>query len=187
MQTADWALIISILSAVGAFASFLWNVWSKFIYPKPVVRVSFGMVTISQNGEPVIEVLRLMATNMVPIDVTLTQALTMYREHPFTDEQYGILNLLPRAPLSNDLDSEFASGGGPAASLPKTLAVGETYSAYLVPDHETLARGTYRHIGFNDTFNHCHWAPKSNMIRALPYIREACEKAGKNWRVRLPQ
>jgi hypothetical protein len=63
MTTADWALVISIFSAVVAVASFLWNVWSKFIYPKPVVRVSFAMVTIMQRGAADIGVLRLGATN----------------------------------------------------------------------------------------------------------------------------
>jgi len=41
MQTADWALVIGLFSLVVSVASFIWNVWSKFIYPKPVVRVSF--------------------------------------------------------------------------------------------------------------------------------------------------
>jgi hypothetical protein len=171
-------------SLVVAAASFVWNVWSKFIYPKPVVRVSFSMVTIMQEGVEDIEVLRLSATNMGPIEVTLTQAMTLYRGHPFTDPTYGILNLLPRAPLSNDFDLEFASGGGPIAGLPRKLEVGEMWSVYLVPDHETLARGDYREIGFNDTFDRCHWAPRSDIIRTLPYIREACDRAGKNWRAR---
>ncbi|QOZ09558.1 hypothetical protein [Bradyrhizobium sp. CCBAU 51765] len=34
MQTADWALIIGVFSLVVSAAGFLWNVWSKFIYPK---------------------------------------------------------------------------------------------------------------------------------------------------------
>jgi hypothetical protein len=44
MQTADWALVISLCSAGVSLASFIWNVWSKFIYPKPVVQVSFQMM-----------------------------------------------------------------------------------------------------------------------------------------------
>ncbi|MGM4870657.1 hypothetical protein AB7645_05450 [Bradyrhizobium sp. 956_D2_N1_5] len=65
MQTADWALVISLFSPVVSAASFLWNVWSKFIYPKPVVRVSFKMVQIITSGlDWVPEVLELSATNM---------------------------------------------------------------------------------------------------------------------------
>jgi hypothetical protein len=33
MTTADWALVISICSAIVSLASFVWNVWSKFVYP----------------------------------------------------------------------------------------------------------------------------------------------------------
>jgi hypothetical protein len=46
MTTADWALVISLLSAATSLAGFIWSVWSKFIYPKPRVRVSFSMVSV---------------------------------------------------------------------------------------------------------------------------------------------
>jgi hypothetical protein len=38
------------------------------------------------------------------------------------------------------MDYEWSLGGGPAAGFPKKLAVGDGFSVYLVPDHETLAR-----------------------------------------------
>ena len=76
MQTADWAFVISILSLIVSAASFIWNVWSKFIYPKPVLRVSFSMVQIvGDNLDEIPCVLRLSATNMGPSEVTLTNAL----------------------------------------------------------------------------------------------------------------
>ncbi|MBR1154517.1 hypothetical protein [Bradyrhizobium sp. JYMT SZCCT0428] len=177
-------MAISIFSAIVATASFLWNVWSKFIYPKPVVRVSFAMVTIMQQGAEDIEVLQLAATNMGPIEATLMKALIVFNRGPFKDKSYGILNVLPRAPQGPDLDYEWGLGGGPTACFPKTLAVGESFSVYLVPDHETLARGDYQVVGFDDSFGRSHWARRSDIIRTLPYIRDACERAGKNWRDR---
>jgi hypothetical protein len=39
VNTAQWALVISIGSVLLSLAGFIWNVWSKFIYPKPRVRV----------------------------------------------------------------------------------------------------------------------------------------------------
>jgi hypothetical protein len=76
MQTADWALIISIISAAISLAGFVWNIWAKFIYPKAVIRVSFAMVQIVELGSDEIpEVLVLSATNMGPGEVTLTKAL----------------------------------------------------------------------------------------------------------------
>jgi hypothetical protein len=47
VTTADWALVISLCSAVVSLAGFVWNVWSKFIYPKPRVQVSFNFMTPS--------------------------------------------------------------------------------------------------------------------------------------------
>ena len=49
MTTADWALIISLCSLLLAMAGFVWNVWSKFIYPKPKVRVSIGVHSRSMH------------------------------------------------------------------------------------------------------------------------------------------
>ncbi len=51
MTTADWALVISICSAFLALASFIWSVWSKFIYPKARVETTFSiMETQSVDG-----------------------------------------------------------------------------------------------------------------------------------------
>ena len=76
MQTADWALVISLCPLFVALASFVWNVWSKFIFPKPTLRVSFGMVTAfhpQRGSEPnPVRALRLSsATNMGPEEVVL--------------------------------------------------------------------------------------------------------------------
>jgi hypothetical protein len=68
-----------------------------------------------------------------------------------------------------------------ADGFPKKLAVGEGFSAYLPPDHETLALGDYERIGLADAFGH-QWAPRRDILQALPFIRDACEKAGKDWR-----
>ena len=46
LTTGDWALVISLCSFVVALASFVWNVWSKFIYPKGRVRTLARMVSI---------------------------------------------------------------------------------------------------------------------------------------------
>src|SRR5262249_11057029 len=140
MQTADWALVISIISAGIAAASFLWNIWSKFIYPKPVMRVSFSLVMIlERETDAVIHVLRLEGTNMGP----LMNALVLYNHGPFRDKRYALLSTLPHAPLSPDLDLEFDMRGGLGAGFPRTLKVGESCSFYIAPDHETLARGDY--------------------------------------------
>jgi hypothetical protein len=71
MTTADWALLISICSAAISLAGFIWNVWSKFIYPKPRVDVSFNFMAVVSGGKKEDSVLGLSATNMGPASVTL--------------------------------------------------------------------------------------------------------------------
>jgi hypothetical protein len=188
VTTADWALVISILSAAISLSGFIWNVWSKFIYPKPKLQVRFSMVRIiEQHADDAgdLQVLTLSATNMGPVEITLKKALIVFRRSWLKEKSYGILNVLPRAPTSSDYEYEYELGGGPfAGGFPKKLAVGEGFSVYLVPDHETLARGDYQRIGFDDSFGREHWAPRRDVLVTLPYIREACEKSGKVWRSR---
>jgi hypothetical protein len=73
MTTSDWALIISLCSFAVALSSFIWNVWSKFIYPKAKVRVAFQASIIFHPGYPEheSEFLSLVATNLGPGDVLL--------------------------------------------------------------------------------------------------------------------
>src|SRR5262245_2731597 len=96
LTVADWALVISIFSAVIALAGFIWNVWSTFIYPKAKVKVWFSMSTVfhpndsSQNYR----LLTLNATNMGPGDVTLHSALVRKGKRRFKSQGFGLLNPL---------------------------------------------------------------------------------------------
>jgi hypothetical protein len=180
MTTADWALVISICSAFVSLASFVWNVWSKFIYPKPIVRVSFAMMQIiEQDSDDIPSVLSLSATNMGPGEVSLSNALVEHQEHFFQSKRFGLLST-----LENYLVHKDTTRGYFGAGFPVKLAVGEQFSTYLVPAHEALAKGDYRRIGFTDSFSRSHWASRQDILRALPYIREECEKAGIDWRSR---
>jgi hypothetical protein len=174
MTVADWALIISICSAVLSLAGFIWNVWSKFIYPKAKVRVNFSYVTImspSDRSEDY-DLLCLSATNMGPGQVTLHSALVRRKRKWLRSQGYGLLNPLASA-RHRDLSQGPFSGG-----LPKTVAVGEIFSAYFVPNHTKLAEDTYDRIGFNDTFGRLHWAPKAQISKVKPSIRETIELMG---------
>ncbi len=178
MQTADWALVISLFSLVVSAASFIWNVWSKFIYPKPVVRVSFKVVQIvAADLDWTPEVLVLSATNMGPGEVTLSKALTKYTGHFGRTSHYGILSTLDDFPRHLD-----HRRGGLGYGFPAKLGVGEAHSAYLVPAHHMLAKGDYQRIGFVDSFGRDHWAPRKDILTALPDIRAACERANIDWR-----
>ena len=49
MTTADWALAVSLFSFVVALAGFVWNVWSKFIYPRAKVRAYICLLYTSPS------------------------------------------------------------------------------------------------------------------------------------------
>jgi hypothetical protein len=186
MGVADWALVISICSAGVSVAGFVWNVWSKFIYPKPRVRVSFSFMTMlmpsaqdqSSLARTENNALALTATNMGPIGVTLYN--TIGASFPWWRRRaasIGLLNPLPRFP---DWPGQFNDAAGPfAGGLPKKVEVGEQFTVYFVPDHEALASEKLDRIGFTDTFGRFHWAPRRDLAKARTHIREECAKVGK--------
>jgi hypothetical protein len=123
MQTADWALVISILSAAISLAGFVWNVWSKFIYPKPQVNVHFSMVSAFHPGNALdpdpVTALCVSATNMGPAETTLLSALVLTKPHWFSEKKFALLNVLQSFPETTDCESEYYRRGAaysPAAS-----------------------------------------------------------------------
>jgi len=124
------------------------------------------------------QVLALIATNMGPAQVTLRTAIARPRKRfPFQKtSSFFLLNPIHNYPQNTELSIGPFAGG-----LPKKLEVGEQFTAYFIPDHESLAKGEAARIGFDDTFGTLHWAPRSHIRDALPEIREACKRAGKNW------
>jgi len=123
VSTADWALVISICSAIVSLAGFVWNVWSKFIYPKPRVQVSFSFMRVVQGNFSGEKVLVLSATNMGPVQVTLYYALVTYSRWAPRLSSVGVLNPLHNYPAQTT-HSIGPFGGG----LPKKLDVGEQFS-----------------------------------------------------------
>jgi hypothetical protein len=175
LQTADWAFIVSLCSVAIALFSLLWNIWSKFIYPKPTVRAGFSYMVFVGSEE---EILTLSATNMGPIPVTLHSAIVRKKSTWLSRMRtYGILLPLHDYPFRKDHTTGPFSGG-----LPKTVEVGQLFSVYFPPDNEGLARDDYDRIGFSDTFGKYHWASKRDIVRARKFIREACDRVGKSYK-----
>lgn len=128
MNTADYALIVSLCSAAISLAGFIWNVWSKFIYPKGDIKVSFYVAVMFQQGQdpdnrPTF--LCLAVVNHGPTDVTIQNATGVFRKGRF-GVQHGLLQ-----PIENIFGPAVAAGpfGG---GLPKPLKVGESFSLYPV-------------------------------------------------------
>lgn len=127
MTTADWAFIVSLCSVAVSLAGFVWNVWSKFIYPKARLRTSISIVDIIAVGEDTRSLISLGATNYGPTDITLH--LAMGRKRP------GLLQLRRNKHIAavNPLTSpDSGRTSGPfSGGLPIKVAIGETFSAYF--------------------------------------------------------
>ena len=178
MTTSDWALIISLCSFAVAVGSFVWNVWSKFIYPKAKVRVTFQATMIFHPDRPDHgqEFLTLSATNYGPGEVTIHSAIFRhYREKWWKNwraffnkhyrRKYGILNPLDNFPMRFDHSIGPFSGG-----LPKKIAVGESFSSYFPHQVDWFTHRRAR-IGFADSFGRNHWCSKHDIHKVIKSLK----------------
>ena len=154
MQTADWALVISLCSAGVSLASFIWNVWSKFIYPKPVVQVSFQMMRSIYPAQGVVggQVLALIATNMGPAQVTLRTAICRRRKRfPFLKTRsFFLLSPIPNYPQDTELSIGPFAGG-----LPKKLELESSSRPISFPITKASLRGKLRGSDLMTRSAHC--------------------------------
>ena len=156
MTIADWALFISIGSLVVAIFSFVWNVWSKFIYPKPRVETSIAMMNLYDSNGKGPPFIALNATNFGPADVTLYLAIAAKPRKWFQrKKEIASLNPLEGFPARMDHSNGPFSGG-----LPKKLAVGEQFSAYFPVTKDWFTKDNLIDFGFCDTFGRNHWCPR---------------------------
>lgn len=168
MSTADWALVISIFSFLVSLSAFVWNVCSKFIFPKPKVRISFHVVNvIDLDGRDDVQVISLSATNYGPGAVTLRTILA--RERYQWWRRYRYSSLMPLHNFPNDLNSVQGPFGG---GLPKKLDVGEEFSSFLTLNHSYLRDEPVVHVGFTDTFDRKHWASRKQVAAVRAAIAQ---------------
>lgn len=154
MTTADYALIVSLFSAVIALLSFGWNIWQKFLYPKARLRVSFHtcVVTIG-NGPPYPRFIALSGTNHGPTDVSIQHVFIKYQQGLFK-RQYAMVNPI------HHLNAPEVGIGPFAGGLPKTLKVGEQHTSYFPHNAQSFARDRLTMVGFHDNFGRSHKVPK---------------------------
>lgn len=176
LTTADYALVVSILSFVVSLGSLAWNVWSKYIYPKAKLRVSFAIMTvIGDSRKTDIDAIGLGITNYGPTDIKIHTTICRQRK-AFSwkklkrEWQYAILNPLHDFP--NRLDLSIGPFGG---GLPHKLVVGESFSLYLTIDHEALREQPIIDVGVSDVFGRSHWAPRSSVRKVRRELRKRAE------------
>jgi len=156
MTTADWALVLSVFSFAVFLAGFVWNVWSKFIYPKARVRTSIAVMEVIQQGAKGRSLVTLSATNYGPTDVTLYAAVARKKQKFWRSRTNTKLALLQPY---HDIDREYSNGvfsGG----LPKKVAVGEQFAVHFPVVRKWAEESGLQLYGFNDTFGRNHWCSR---------------------------
>jgi hypothetical protein len=174
MTTADWALIVSLFSFFVSLAGVVWNVWSKFIYPRAKVRANIALMPFFDgSGGPVRETIQLSATNYGPTDITLSghkakrrQGFLWFRRN----RQIALLSSVDH-PETNTPVGFFAPG------FPKKLAVGESASVYFLADapKRWVEENDLFYFRFADTFGRYHWCSRANAKR---FRREVVKDVG---------
>ncbi|WP_313010928.1 hypothetical protein [Brevundimonas sp.] len=162
MTTADYALIVSICSGVVAACSLGWNVWSKFIYPKPRLRIVFCAITIIDHVTAPEDRPRYLAVNITnhgPIETTVHSFSVKFSRGRFKKPQFAYIT-----PIHDILRPEIGIGifGG---GLPKKLAVGETFSLYFPFIADSFARDPLSRAGVSDVFGRFHKISRSDIAK----------------------
>jgi hypothetical protein len=150
MTTADWALVVSLFSFLVALAGFVWNVWSKFIYPRAKVRAHIAVMIIDGDGSPARKTIQFSATNYGPTDITL--------HSPQAKRRQGFLWFRRNRKLARIFNPDSAP------NFPKKLAVGEDIKVCFsadAPKHWVEESDLY-YFGFLDTFGRLHWCSRAN-------------------------
>jgi len=169
MTTADYALIVSLLSFVVALGSLTWSVWAKFIFPKPRVRVSIAVVTEVQSSGNVggLSRVSLDAVNFGPGVVKLSSAQVKISRGMLRKPARGIATPLPDFYASDDAQSNPLGGG-----LGRPLHEAEELAVYF-PFHEaSFLKNNVLAIGFSDIYGRMHWAPRHQVKRATQRFHE---------------
>jgi hypothetical protein len=159
MTTADWALVISICSAALSLFALIWNIWSKFIYPKPKLIVTFTLQGILDDRGWHDPFLNLSITNHGPAPDIVTHSIVQINKGRFRKPKLGLLKPLSNFPL------DFNSTLGPfSGGLPKKIEVGEEFSLKYWYGKNWLEKNISR-VGVVDNFNRYHWCRQSDLRR----------------------
>lgn len=187
MTTADWALAISLCSFLVSLGGFVWNIWSKFIYPRAKVRANIAVMLIFDgDGSPARKTIGLSATNYGPTDITLHNHVAKRRQGFLwfgRNRSLALVNPVDH-PDSNRTTGYFPPG------FPKKLDVGEGVTVYFAADapKQWIEKGDLFYFGFSDTFGRYHWCSRANAKKFRKDVVEtfgAVEPTKPGWLERL--
>lgn len=163
--TSDYALIVSLISLCFAVASFVWNVWSKFILPKGKLVVMFDTSSVEAGTDTHV---RFEAVNFGPTDlIVIAPVMPTKRKTSLSPMrawwtlQGGTRNVVGGKRLLE------------AKEWPVRVSPGESISVEI--SISSLRRGIEKKglgIGFMDTFSRFHEIPKKGFV----LIKERVDK-----------
>ncbi len=150
MTTAEWALMISMFSAVVAGCALGWNIYRDVVL-KARLKVTVGIGNILAEGrEPSRDYIMLEATNHGPGTVKL-ETIRLQKNAKWLK----FLRRTQHAVIVHDYMNPLSG------KLPLTLDVGER-STYLFPfEKDCFLSGEFTHVGLRDSFGRTHWASRS--------------------------
>jgi hypothetical protein len=151
MTTADWALGISLFGLA-------WNVWSKFIFPKPrlQVKISSVMIVSLDDDGPMPRFIRLSVVNHGPIPARIAGVTVVMRRSIFSRQVHGQVQTLTNYLYSDETNLEPT----------REIAVGHDAASYLPFDAVSVLRRDVAKIGYSDAFGRKHFAP-ARQVRAV--------------------
>lgn len=178
MTTADYALVVSLFSAAISLFSLGWGVWSKWVHPKPKIKVGFAVMNLVDRSGVSEPFLAISATNFGPTDTSLKSAVartkkpgSWWKAGSYRRWQYGMM-------LTVQSPDEALRGIVAYSWMPKKLGVGDEFSAYIGFKHEHLRDDGIIDVGFCDVFGRHHWAPRKSVRTVVTSIRERWPKEG---------
>jgi hypothetical protein len=159
MTTAENAIIISTASLIISIFALGWNIWSKFIFPKPSLVVGFTVMEIMDEAGLHDPFLNLSITNHGPISATISASYVQISKGLLRRRGLALLN-----PLS-DFRSDMKKTLGPfSGGLPKKLEVGEEFSLKYWYGMNWLDERVVR-VGVRDSFNRMQWCRRRDIRR----------------------
>lgn len=191
--TAQIAIVISGLSFFLALASFVWNVLSKFIFPRPRLKITVNnayydesrkIVVVGQNGHEPPEmtgsitngqVICIMVTNFGPVDCFIESIIVRFTNTSIT----GTIEPLADWPESAQQNGFFGSG------LPVKLDVGTSHSEFILATSDLALERNIVGLGLRDGYGRNHFCSKKNMRNLQRSIRNAVNFDKLNKSVRI--
>jgi hypothetical protein len=173
MTTADYALLVSLASAVVSIVALLWNVWQKYIFVKPVLQVTFGVFRIFEAGLPGVltpgrELLTLTATNMGPGPVSLYACIVKTKADRWRPNRFVTLY-----PIHGDPSNPKPITIGPfSGGLPAKINPGEMKSFYFPYDKDCCLKEPLRRAGISDTYGRNNWCRRRDINKTARQYRD---------------